>query len=247
MDTLLKVTKWITFICLCTWPLTYWFMKELPPASEIYTELYTPPYQQAITPTPFTIHYQGQANKAVAQAKYTLYGVVVSHNDPFSWLSFDLTHDKKSLDTRDLCVVWGSNVKSDDYRKVSYHSDDWMCNFRYNADVRQFNHDELSNNHLITDNEEVRRIISKVNIGDQILIKGFLVNYSEERWGNSAMRNTSLSRTDTGNGACEVIFVQEITILRSYNELWAWLNTWSVWVFFGSLAFRFLCFMISPE
>ena len=36
-------------------------------------------------------------------------------------------------------------------------------------------------------------------------------------------RGTSLTRDDTGNGACETIYVQEVEVLRAGGGPWRWL------------------------
>ena len=94
-----------------------------------------------------------------------------------------------------------------------------------------FDHNKISNNHLLSDNASIREQIRNAKIGDQIHIKGMLVNYSPRsnpKW----RRVSSTIRTDTGNGACEVLFVNEFNILASKNGGWYLLATISKWLFF---------------
>jgi hypothetical protein len=68
-----------------------------------------------------------------------------------------------------------------------------------------------SNNHLIAADSSIARAISDLHPGEVVTMKGYLVNISKP---NGFYWNTSLSRTDTGNGACEVFYVEEIEALK---------------------------------
>lgn len=64
-----------------------------------------------------------------------------------------------------------------------------------------------ANMHLIPANEAIREQLDRMGKDDQLRLRGFLVEASAEdgwRW------RSSMSRTDTGNGACEVILVTEV-------------------------------------
>ncbi|HEY9161258.1 MAG TPA: hypothetical protein VIS94_09250 [Desulfomonilia bacterium] len=66
-----------------------------------------------------------------------------------------------------------------------------------------------SNMHMIPANKYARRILLKVRPGQIIEIEGYLVNVS----GRDGMTwQTSLSRTDTGRGACELVWVEKANI-----------------------------------
>jgi hypothetical protein len=51
-------------------------------------------------------------------------------------------------------------------------------------------------------------------------------------------RNSSLVRTDTGNGACEVVFVEEIEVLKLGNAPWRKAAQASGWAALILLAIR---------
>jgi hypothetical protein len=71
----------------------------------------------------------------------------------------------------------------------------------------------------------MRDRIDAVRIGDQIHLKGLLVNYSARRMPH-AWRMTSTTRNDSGNGACEVVFVEAIDILQ--HETPGWYTTYTL-------------------
>jgi hypothetical protein len=56
-----------------------------------------------------------------------------------------------------------------------------------------------------------------VLIGDQIQISGMLAKYKNNQGFN---RGTSITRTDTGNGACETIYVNDFQITQPSKNAW---------------------------
>ncbi len=68
-----------------------------------------------------------------------------------------------------------------------------------------------ANMHMIPAGDEVLRTLRDVRRGDLISLEGYLVSVSGPggwRW------ETSLSRTDSGNGACEIVWVKSLSIHR---------------------------------
>lgn len=64
-----------------------------------------------------------------------------------------------------------------------------------------------ANNHLIAANSSVAHVIGGLYLGEIVTMQGYLVNVTRP---NGFHWNTSLSRTDTGNGACEVFYVEGV-------------------------------------
>jgi len=66
-----------------------------------------------------------------------------------------------------------------------------------------------SNMHMVPANSRVKAKLKKVRRGDVVQLNGYLVDVDAEsgwKW------RTSLSREDTGNGACEIVYVEDILI-----------------------------------
>ena len=150
---------------------------------------------------------------------YELEGVVVSLHDSDSFM--DVTHHRRWQDfinLRDLCVIWGDNVTSGVYREMEFSNGTWTCWFSWpNRDVgSRFDGSQLSNNHLLIDNLDVKQALMESEPGDHIRLKGMLVEYSNP--GNGFHRGTSVTRTDTGNGACETIYVNAFEVIKKANE-----------------------------
>ena len=69
-----------------------------------------------------------------------------------------------------------------------------------------------SNIHIIPSNEEVEDIIDDVIRGNIISLKGKLVNVNEKN--KKFTYQTSLDRKDTGGGACEILWLEELKIIK---------------------------------
>jgi len=203
-----------------------WAKNQLPDISQITGELQNEPIQKASRAKPFDFEYRNKTYSVEPVADYELWGLVVTHNDIMGMT--DIIHDDDSVDIKDICVVWGDNVQNNDYRDVSYSSGDFICYYRYNRPM-EFRHEQLSNNHLLSDNQQVRERIRSIKIGDQVHLKGMLVNYAAAETPNWK-RNSSITRQDKGNGACEVVFVDDFTVLKSTNSrAYAWFDL-SFWL-----------------
>lgn len=189
---------------------------DFPEPSDIEPALLQEPLQGYTERLPFEMTHEGRMVRVRPVAEYHLWGLVVSHNDIESVA--DIYHDSSSIDTKDLCVVWGSNLESGELDKVSFESGPWTCYYRYPEGVR-FAGSKMSNNHMITDREDLRSDLAKIRIGDQIRIRGALVQYQLDDW-QDFWRASSTERTDSGNGACEVIFFDEIEILVRGTPIW---------------------------
>ena len=68
-----------------------------------------------------------------------------------------------------------------------------------------------SNHHLIAANDTVRSELLEVRPGDVVTLEGALVEIQRENW----IWRSSLSRSDSGNGACELMWVERIRRLHS--------------------------------
>lgn len=191
--------------------------QRLPRPAAIRSELARAPLQSPTDRAPFHFSYRGNSYEVRPMAEYQLWGLIVTHND-IQGIT-DTAHDADSVDTRDICVLWGSNLAASDYLKASYSSGNWTCHVEYPAGTR-IEFTELSNNHLITADDEIRQQINHLQVGDQVYLKGALVGYRDPRLQGESWRNSSLVRTDQGNGACEVVYVEELQVLRASNPAW---------------------------
>lgn len=123
-----------------------------------------------------------------------------------------------SLAPVDLALAWGSVAANNN--NINFHwkqSGRWVYWRVYDisdlapvggeADVDR----QSSNNHIVPANETIRTKVKKVRRGDHIRIKGYLVDIHAEKPDGSYFNwGSSTSRDDTGDGACELIYVTDI-------------------------------------
>jgi hypothetical protein len=63
--------------------------------------------------------------------------------------------------------------------------------------------------HLIAADRDVERDIGRTRVGDVVRFDGYLV---EANWPNGYKWTSSLSRSDSGAGACELVWVEHFEI-----------------------------------
>lgn len=66
-----------------------------------------------------------------------------------------------------------------------------------------------ANMHMIPANQEVEEQLNEIQKGEIVEISGYLVNVSGD---NGYQWHSSLTRNDTGYGACEVIWVEKVNV-----------------------------------
>ena len=203
------------FACALT-ALAWWQRGDLPTVDELRQEMFRVPVQTETDARPFDFTYKGKRVEVEPVADYEMWGLVVSHNNIKSIA--DIYHDSSSVDTKDLCVVWGDSLRNASYLQVDFWSGPWTCYFRYPQGT-PFEGMDLGNNHLITGDAALRKKLSSVRIGDQVRVKGRLVNYRMEDW-REFWRRSSTVRHDAGNGACEVIYFDDLEVLEAGTPLW---------------------------
>ena len=69
-----------------------------------------------------------------------------------------------------------------------------------------------ANVHIIPANAKVWKQIKALSLHDLVTLKGYLVNYHERSSYSSWKLETSLVRTDTGDGGCELMYVTSVEI-----------------------------------
>lgn len=67
-----------------------------------------------------------------------------------------------------------------------------------------------ANNHVIPATRNLRYLVGRIKRGDMVRMEGYLVRVSGSVKGGTVSWGTSTSRNDTGNGACELIYVHTI-------------------------------------
>lgn len=210
---------------------SFWNRNDLPRNIEFLPEVLGEPRQTATRAKPFDAAFNEVRYLVEPEYEYDLYGMVVSyrHHDGNSRMHF-LANDH--LNMLDVCVVWGDSATGERLHKINFWNGIFTCNVRTrdSAAWAAFNMEQLSNNHLISDDEHIRERVKNIRIGDQIHVRGYLASYGSEKGGK---RGTSTTRTDTGDGACETVFIEQFDIVGPATSFWRI----SMWVSLAVLAF----------
>jgi hypothetical protein len=191
---------------------------SLPKPEQILDEMVNlEPLQTELSETgSFDLNYKNVDYKIFPRYEYEIYGVVVEQYDSENWL--DVTHKRDPANSKDLCIVWGENLKNGSYLDFEYKHGEFTCFIKWKSGAGEnFDMAGLSNNHLVPANKEIYNKVKKAKIGDQVRISGKLVDYEFDYEGGKYIRNTSVVREDRG---CEVIYVEEFQIVKSGNDLY---------------------------
>jgi hypothetical protein len=111
----------------------------------------------------------------------------------------------------DLALGWGRMSDSDVLDKVHISQSGRF----YLWQLRQFPIPEReivessANMHLIAADDSIERAIKRTRVGDIVSFDGYLV---EADWPSGRKTVSSLTRSDTGAGACEVVWVENFSI-----------------------------------
>jgi hypothetical protein len=216
---------------------SFWNRNDLPGNIDYAPAILDEPVQNATAKPSFQASYDGVDYLVEPEYEYEIYGMIVSyrHHDGESRMH---RRANDHLNMLDVCVIWGDNTRNSRLNKISFWNGIFTCNVKTKDQAAwdAFDMYQLSNNHLISDDEFVRDQVKDIRIGDQIRIRGYLASYSSEKGGT---RGTSTTRLDTGDGACETIFVERFKIVRPATSTWRISMHVSLLLLFAGLVIHF--------
>ena len=163
------------------------------------------PAQGAIEELPPPLHKGAVAIKPLAT--FSLSARVLGRED-YHW-------DREAeLVPTDLALGWGRMSDSAVLDRIEISQSARFYFWR----VRQFPIPEReivessANMHLIAADDAVRRAIARTRVGDIVTFGGFLV---EADWPDGRKWVSSLTRSDSGAGACELVWVENFSVARN--------------------------------
>jgi hypothetical protein len=170
------------------------------------------PRQSALpSPEVAPVEFDGKSYLLEKHHRYEIAGEVLSI------ATYNLAFKSEFFDV-DLGLIWGPRLAD---LKQRYRFDQggrwlfWRSGGPVSDEERHYITAHISNNHLIP--ADGRRNLFKAirwpSRGDRVRITGYLVNIKNPSGG--VVVASSTSRDDTGGGACEVIWVDEIQINRA--------------------------------
>lgn len=115
----------------------------------------------------------------------------------------------------DLALVWGKPAEPDYDKYVSYRQSDRWYFFEIKPDSPfspAFISRHSSNNHIIPATNNVLKALKSIKKNQKIVLEGFLINIDGVYKGHHVWWASSLSRTDTGDNSCELMYVQRVRV-----------------------------------
>jgi len=195
----------VIFICV---PILVYKAGNMPePTGEVSGEIDTfyEPVQESYSGEKFPHVVEGVQFMIEPVATYEIAFVVLSIRYHYSTLE-----DK--LSPVDLCVVWGELAEPENIEHIySLQAARW-CSYRYDGELSLdafYVESHVANIHVVPANENVLKAVKSIKKGQKAVLEGFLVKvYREGR----LIWSSSLTRTDSGDGACEVFYVTKVRI-----------------------------------
>ena len=165
--------------------------------------------------------------------RYKISGLIVSVNDyAIAGLRYQDFYEL------DLCMIWGNNVRSGAYRSrhVDFEHHGNTCYARWSRGAR-INGTQLSNTHVYATDQDILDELNRLRAGDQVQLDGYLVEVAAvpvrvspgHNPGTTRLRS-STTRTDKGNGACEIMYAENLQVLARGNPFWRLLAELSFWL-----------------
>lgn len=112
----------------------------------------------------------------------------------------------------DLCVVWGELAEPENREHIySLQAARW-CSYVYDGDLpfdAAYVGSHVANIHIIPANENILKAVKSIKKDQKAVLEGFLVKVYRE---GTLIWSSSLTRTDSGDGACEVFYVTKVRI-----------------------------------
>ncbi len=145
----------------------------------------------------------------IPRAEYEISGVVKSKKKYSDFPS--------QISEYDFTIAWGDLNKEEIDNFIKYSQSGRWYYYRYAAESpvsADYISKHSANIHIIHKDKEVLNIIKNINEGDFIKLTGFLVDVDFDNGENNPIWKTSRTRNDTGDGSCEILYVEEVKTIH---------------------------------
>jgi hypothetical protein len=191
--------KWIFILLIAFGAYHYWHGRPVTIHMAFGVGVAEEPLQNAVGSIP---EFQKGAYRIKALAEYDITGRV---------LGVEHYHLDREADLApvDLAVGWGAMSDPEVLSKISFSQSSRF--YYWHVDEfpipRELIESHSANMHMIPSNENIADRLAAIRPGEIVKIHGYLVEATAEdgwRW------RSSLSRSDTGAGACELVWVESV-------------------------------------
>jgi len=250
MGRIQKINGYLFLILLVILIITFFTRNNIRSIDEIMDETLEQPAQEEITGAEeIEFEKDGYLWQVMPLYDYEISGLVVGR------MNYQIFSINKftGLFPIDLGMIWGSNLanKAHQDKRIKFKQDSRWCWVQWRGDA-VFNLNEFSNNHLFTEEKHLIDEAKKIHRGDQITIKGKLVNIAaipledDRVYGQNNLNwISSTIRNDNGAGACEMIYVEDIEVLKKGNMLSRFLFWFSFYGLILVIIWIISCFLYS--
>lgn len=141
------------------------------------------------------------------RASYQIAARVLGNKRYFDWQS--------SVVPRDLALAWGdmSDPAVDEWIRW-WQSDRWYHS-EWNGGLPYSNNyiaNHTANVHIIPATDNLNIVLRRIEENDLVYLEGYLVDLQVVDGARTGQVLTSLSREDTGEGACEILYVERLIV-----------------------------------
>lgn len=147
----------------------------------------------------------------IKKAEYKIYALVASKKSYGRFSDGDIS-------PIDLALAWGKLTDASYLKDISFFQSSRWYYYRYDEkrdiDI-SYIASHSANNHIIPKNKNILNILKKIKVKDRVILEGYLVDIYK---GSNFQWKTSLNRSDTGSGACEVFYVEKVIYKNKLYE-----------------------------
>jgi len=122
---------------------------------------------------------------------------------------------QSTLSPVDLALGWGPLSSRDVDHWIDWSQSGRWYFYQWSADSpykANFIKDHSANVHIIPSSDNLKSAVLRLHSNEMVLLEGLLVNVDGSRGGDNYWWHTSLSRKDTGNGSCELLYLKRLVV-----------------------------------
>lgn len=247
---LARVYRGLLLAAAVAYAIGWWWRDRADGVADIHPAVLAAPQQTALEDAaPFDFTRHGYHYRLTPKFGYRIAGLIVSLRD----YTFMSVRQFDEVFPMDLCLIWGDNVRRGVHRdpSVAFSQHGRFCVYR-SAGARVLNQ-AMSNNHVLLADPALEDSLWRLAPGDQIRLSGKLVDVEAVLVGSGGTFDprtfrlaSSTERSDTGGGACEVIYVERLEVLRAASRWARTLSEVAFWTLAGLLLLAIARFVLLP-
>lgn len=198
-------------VCIIAYAIFFSSPDEILPTSPVFSgvEQSAEPLQTKYNGSDFIPVTYSDLNLAIyPKANYQIYAMVMSkHKYGHGWES--------RISPYDLALAWDKLMLPEYQNGISYSQSGRWYYYRYKAGYplpKSYIISHSSNHHIIPANDNLRKALDKIRKGDKVFLEGYLVYINGKYKDRNVWWNSSLTRNDSGDGACEILYLTRAVV-----------------------------------